>query len=81
MKMMLDIVVNGKLNNEDIIVYRDNRWINIPKDFYLSSVYKEINNLKTEIEEMNVEMKEYKEKVNKKLEEYHRILQVLTKED
>lgn len=79
MKIILELDYEGKLKEDDMIVYRDNKWKVIPKDFILSELMANDKQLQVQIDLLNQKLKETKEQVNKKLEEYHDVLQVLTK--
>ena len=81
MKTVLDIRINKELENEDILVYRDGIWTNIPKDEYLATLRNRIIELQNTVDNLNTDIQQFKEKVNQKLEEYHNILQVLTEEE
>ena len=79
MKMIIDIRNKGPLSNNDILIYKDGRWEPIDKLNFLGEMSKQIKTLKKEIEEVNNELEAFKDKVNKKLSDYHDILNVLTK--
>lgn len=79
MKIILELDYEGKLKEDDMIVYRDKKWKVIPKDFILSELMANDKQLQVQIDLLNQKLKETKEQVNKKLEEYHDVLQVLTK--
>lgn len=81
MKTILDIRINKKLENEDILVYRDGIWTNIPKDEYLAPLRNRIIELQDSINDLTNDVQQFKERVNQKLQEYHNILQVLTEEE
>ncbi len=81
MKVILDIRTNKELENEDILVYRDGIWTNIPKDEYLANLRNRIVELQNTIDNLTNDIQQFKERVNNKLQEYHNILQVLTKEE
>ena len=69
------------LENDDILVFKDGYWVNVRKEEYIADVRKDIKDFKNEISNFKKENDELKEKINNKLEQYHRILQSLTKEN
>ena len=74
MKAILELELTKQLENEDVLVYRDGKLINIPKKEYLHEITEMKELLKSEI----IKNEEFKTAVNEKLKTYHNILQVLT---
>lgn len=74
MKAILELELTKQLENEDVLVYRDGKLINIPKKEYLHEITEMKELLKAEI----IKNEEFKTAVNEKLKTYHNILQVLT---
>lgn len=81
MKLVLDLKLNKKLEESDIIIFKDGHWIVTTKELFLDNVQKEIRDLEKEIEDFKAVFEDYKHKVNEKMKEYHNVLQVLTKEN
>lgn len=80
MKIILNFKESKTPENEDVVIFRNGKYTNCDKNIYLRSVTKEITALKEENLALREELDSFKSAVNKKLEEYHNILQVLTKE-
>lgn len=74
MKAILELELTKQLENEDVLVYRDGKLINIPKKEYLHEITEMKELLRSEI----IKNEEFKTAVNEKLKTYHNILQVLT---
>lgn len=74
MKAILELELTKQLENEDVLVYRDGKLINIPKKEYLHEITEMKELLKSEI----IKNEEFKIAVNEKLKTYHNILRVLT---
>ena len=81
MKVVLDVVQKKKLQNGDILVYEDGHLVNVSKSNFLDEIIREYVELKHENIRLNEEMKNLKDGVNAKLEQYHNILQTLVKEN
>ena len=81
MKIVLDIDIQKKLENEDILVYRNGGWTNIPKHEYLAQLRNRVVDAENHVNEFNEALETFKAAVNEKLEQHHNILQVLTQEE
>lgn len=73
--------INEKQKTKCVIVYneRKERWEVQSKDSFLKNIYEEMCVLNDLIVKNQKEIKDFKEKVNQKLEEQHQVLQVLNK--
>ncbi len=81
MNLVLNVELNKKIESGDILVLTDKGiWVNVSKDEYLGALKNHILELENELKSTNDSIKEFKDKVNAKLEEYHNILKVLTEE-
>lgn len=84
--MVIDVKTNGKLLNEDTIVYNKSKncWEARSKEEYFNDFIVVIQKLSKEIKEMEErnknlieEMEVFKTKVNQKLKEHHDALSIL----
>jgi len=79
MKVVVDI--KGTLHENDILVYQNGQFFKpTSKDELLYDLKKQIDDLKYENEKLKGDFYSLKCGVNEKLENYHKILQTLTKE-
>ena len=79
--MQVVINIKGDLHDGDILVYKDGQFFKpTNKNDFLFNIQKQLTELKLENEKLRDEYVILKCGVNEKLENYHKILQTLTKE-
>lgn len=83
MKIVLDVEEKKLRKRNDVIVFDNvkNKWKVISKLEFLEDVYNQLNFAFKNIGNIEDEIQTFKNNVNKTLEEYHDVLQVLTKEN
>ncbi len=79
MKIVLELKTNGAMQENDVIVFLNGKWQVVSKNIFLNEVFKENQALKEELEITKQSIEDMKIKLNKKLEEQHEVLRVLTK--
>lgn len=79
MKIVLELKTNGAMQENDVIVFLNGKWQVVSKNIFLDEVFKENQALKEELEITKQSIEDMKIKLNKKLEEQHEVLRVLTK--
>ena len=79
MKIVLELKTNGAMQENDVIVFLNGKWQVVSKNIFLDEVFKENQALKEELEITKQFIEDMKIKLNKKLEEQHEVLRVLTK--
>lgn len=79
MKIVLELKTNGAMQENDVIVFLNGKWQVVSKNIFLDEVFKENQALKEELETTKQSIEDMKIKLNKKLEEQHEVLRVLTK--
>ena len=79
MKIVVDI--KGELKKNDILIFNGECFRPINKDDFVCKLKQENEQIKTQIDEIKNDLEIFKLGVNGKLENYHNILQTLTKED
>ncbi len=74
--------ITEKLNTKAIIIYNERRgcWEVQSKDTFLKNIYEEMCVINDLIVNTREELRTFKKNVNQKLEEQHKVLQVLTKD-
>lgn len=60
MKIALDIVVDNKLSDNDIIVYKKGKWRAVLKDDFLGNMAKKDNELENQIKDLQSQIDELK---------------------
>lgn len=78
MKIIIDVTQLPNTNS-DILIWDNGSWKAIKKAEFLHSTQKQITALQEENKNLKKSVEEFATKVNGKLEEYHNILQILTK--
>lgn len=56
MNLILNVNLEKKLENGDILVYSDGAWTNLPKNEYLGKLINELNDVKKDIKELKNEI-------------------------
>ena len=79
MKIVLDLKTYGAMRENDVIIFHNGQWQVVSKEIFLNEVIKENKALKKELAETKQSIIDMKAKFNEKLEEQHKVLQVLTK--
>lgn len=79
MKIVVDI--KGELKKDDILIYDGSNFKGVNKDIFLKETNVRYKELQGKYEELINDFNELKMSVNGKLREYHKILQLLTKEE
>lgn len=86
--MLIDVELKSKLNENDIIVCRNGKWIIesyakfvnpvvVSFENQVAKLESEIEDLKNELKRNEAELCEYKAKVNQKFKEHHEALNAL----
>jgi hypothetical protein len=75
MKIVLDI--KGTPKKHSMLIYNGEEWETATKE----QIYKEVYELQTQVASLRLEYDELKKAINKKLQDYHNILQLITKEE
>lgn len=78
MKIIIDVTQLPNANS-DILIWDNGSWKAIKKAEFLHSTQKQITALQDENKKLKESIEEFATKVNGKLENYHNILQNLTK--
>jgi len=81
MNVMLNFKQSKDLQNNDIIVCVNGVWTNVSRDEFLAEYKKQVKKCQDDVDKMEKELNDFKEKVNSKLSQYHKILQKLTEEE
>lgn len=82
MKIVINVdTQEDTISNNDILVYNKKKemWEVQKKDYFLRDMNFKVNNYLMEVKTIEQEMINLKADVNSKLEDYHKILQTLTK--
>ena len=79
MKIVLEL--KNTPNKNDILVYNGSEWECISTNQYLSKIVVLEQEQKELKEKYENDIQTLKEKINEKLEQYHKILQLLVKEE
>lgn len=66
MKIALDIIVDNKLSDNDIIVYKKGKWYAIPKDDFLGKLNKKTIELENQVVELKATLIELAKIVKEK---------------
>lgn len=78
-KLLIEIDKEPRAN--DVLVFDGERWEAVSTRYFLKDIQKEINVLKAEHKELVDNLTILQVLVNQKLEEYHNILQIVSKEE
>lgn len=87
--MLIDITGQSRINENDIIVFKNGKWTTVQKGEFLGEVCKIMNEQKKALEnenkvlteqlkELNTKFDHFKIGVNEKLKEHHNALKTLT---
>lgn len=78
MKAVIEIETQN-LEKGDFLVFDGNSFIPISKNAIMSEIWAKIKELENTIDTNKQEVENFKDGVNSKLEEHHKVLQILTK--
>lgn len=81
MKIVLDLKTNGAIQENDVIIFLNGKWQVVSKNIFLDETFRQNKELKEELDQVKQSIIDMKAKVNEKLEEQHKVLQMLTKEE
>lgn len=81
MKIVLDLKTNGAIQENDVIIFLNGKWQVVSKNIFLDETFRQNKEIKEELDQVKQSIIDMKAKFNEKLEEQHKVLQILTKEE
>lgn len=81
MKKIVEIEINGKLTDNSVVIFKDNKWIAVDKSVFLNDIYEKIDTLRLDLNEEINARSESNNCVAETLGKFAQKIKVLSGED
>ncbi len=75
-KVLLEVNFNNKLNENDIVVFQNGKWIAVNKEIFLNDVYKKCKNLNSKLDDEITDRNLANNQIHHEIEEINATLEV-----